>query len=101
MASPNTGSLDSEFSEWFEGYVVQMIDIHRRASPAPRTADVWGCKNLGDFMCGFFVGEMMGAATSTFQARYRRAPSAQEHGAITDIVEGHAQAIRDVFLKFN
>ena len=98
---PKSGILNSEFSGWLDGYVKQMIQLHRMARPAPRTADIWRCKNLGDFMCGFFVGEVIGAATTTFQAKHGREPSADEHVAIAGIVEGNARDIRDAFLKYN
>ena len=93
--------LDSDFAAWLDDYTEQMLGLHAAARPSPRTADVWGCRNLGDFMCGFFVGEMLGAATSTFQSRYGRAPSAEEHAAITGVVERHARGVRDAFLRYN
>lgn len=95
------GGLDSEFADWLDGYVEQMLDIHRMARPAPRTADVWGCRNVGDFMCGFFVGEMIGAAVSALQSRHGREPTAQEHAEIASIVEKRSDSIRDAFLRFN
>lgn len=93
--------LDPGFSKWLNQYVDQMLELHRMARPAPRTIDVWGCRNIGDFMCGFFVGEMIGAATVTFQAMLRREPSADEHMAITAIVEARAPVIRKAFLQYN
>ena len=78
-----------------------MLFVHKTARPAPRTRDVWKCQNLGDFMCGFFVGEMIGAAIATFQAKYRREPSADDHAHIAQIVENSAENIRDAFSKYN
>ncbi len=92
---------DPEFSKWCGSYIDEMLDVHRMARPAPRTSAVWGCSNLGDFMCGFFVGEMIGAITATFQARFGRRPSADEHMAIADAVEARAPEIQDVFLRHN
>ena len=97
----NDSTLDLEFAKWLESYVEQMLHIHRMARPASRTQSVWGCKNLGDFMCGFFVGEMIGAAIATFQARYKREPTAEEHAGMAHTVEAHAEKIRDVFLTYN
>ncbi|MDE0525441.1 MAG: hypothetical protein OXI27_02425 [Thaumarchaeota archaeon] len=101
MAEKDGGGLAPEFADWLDGYVGQMLDIHRMARPAHRTADVWGCRNVGDFMCGFFVGEMIGAATSALQSRYGREPTAQEHAEIAGIVEKRSDSIRDAFLRFN
>lgn len=101
MPKINNRRIDAEFTEWLEQYVDQMLQIHKMAKPSPRTIDVWKCKNLGDFMCGFFVGQTIGAATSVFSARYRRDLTADEHAQIADVVEKQSAQIRDAFLKYN
>lgn len=101
MSNNKKNQIDSEFTNWLDEYIDQMLQIHKMAKPAPRTIDVWKCKSLGDFMCGFFVGEMIGTATATFQTRYRRGFTADEHTQITNIVEKKSVQIRDAFLKYN
>ncbi|MDA7959540.1 MAG: hypothetical protein MPJ08_02270 [Nitrosopumilus sp.] len=63
--------------------------------------DVWRRSNVGDFLCGFFVGEMVGSALSAFQVFHKREPTADEHMEIVKIVEGHSGQIREFFARFN
>ena len=53
------------------------------------------------FLCGFFVGEMVGSALSAFQVYHKREPSAEEHMEIVEIVEKHSDEIVTFFTKFN
>ena len=53
------------------------------------------------FLCGFFVGEMVGSALSAFQVYHKREPSAEEHMEIVGIVEKHSDEIAAFFTKFN
>ena len=62
---------------------------------------MWKCENTGDFLCGFFVGEMVGSALSAFQVYHKREPSAEEHMEIVEIVEKHSDDIVAFFTKFN
>ncbi len=54
-----------------------------------------------DFLCGFFVGEMVGSALSAFQIVHQREPTADEHLEIIELVESHAEEIKEFFSKFN
>ena len=49
------------------------------------------CENTGDFLCGFFVGEMVGSALSAFQIVHQREPTADEHLEIIELVESHSK----------
>ncbi len=93
--------MGADFIDWLYDYIEQMLQICQMAKPAQRTSDVWGCKNVGDFMCGFFVGQMIGTAISVFQSKYGREPLAEEHTKITEIVEQKSGQIKDAFLRYN
>ncbi|CAI9832818.1 conserved hypothetical protein [Nitrosopumilaceae archaeon] len=93
--------MDPEFVRQTEGLVTSTLDLYRTAGASPRVGDVWGCTNVGDFLCGFFVGEMVGSALSAFQVFHKREPTADEHMEIVKIVEGHSGQIREFFAKFN
>ena len=47
------------------------------------------------FLCGFFVGEMVGSALSAFQIVHQREPTADEHLEIIELVESHAKEIKE------
>lgn len=94
-------TLDSEFKKQTEKLVSETLDIYKTAGASPRISDVWKCENTGDFLCGFFVGEMVGSALSAFQIYHKREPTAEEHMQIVEIVETHNKEITDFFSKFN
>ena len=94
-------TLDNEFKEQTEKLVSETLDLYQNAGASPRIGDVWKCENTGDFLCGFFVGEMVGSALSAFQVYHKREPSAEEHMEIVGIVEKYSDRIAAFFTKFN
>ena len=93
--------LDSEFKQQTEGLVTETLQLYKTAGASPRIGDVWKCENTGDFLCGFFVGEMVGSALSAFQVFHKREPTPEEHMEMVDIVETYRDEITDFFSKFN
>ena len=94
-------TLDSEFKKQTEKLVTETLELYKNAGASPRISDVWKCENIGDFLCGFFVGEMVGSALSAFQDYHKREPTPDEHMEIVDIVESYTSEIIDFFSKFN
>ena len=94
-------TLDNEFKEQTEKLVTETLELYKNAGASPRIGDVWKCQNTGDFLCGFFVGEMVGSALSAFQVYHKREPSAEEHMEIVGIVVKHSNEISSFFTKFN
>lgn len=94
-------ALDAEFRKRTEGLVDDTLELYRRAAASPRIGQVWNAERPGDFMCGFFVGEMVGSALAAFQSFHRREPTAEEHVEIVEIVESRAGPIREFFARFN
>ena len=93
--------LDSEFKQQTERLVTETLQLYKTAGASPRIGDVWKCENTGDFLCGFFVGEMVGSALSAFQVFHKREPSQDEHLEIVSIVEKYNKEIREFFSQFN
>ena len=73
-------TLDSEFREQTEKLIVDTLTLYQKAGASPRINDVWKCENTGDFLCGFFVGEMVGSALSAFQLFHKREPHSRALG---------------------
>ena len=94
-------TLDQEFAKQTTGLILQTLDLYKKAGASPRVGDVWDCNSVGDFLCGFFVGEMVGSALSAFQVVHQREPTAEEHLEIIELVESHSKEIKDFFAKFN
>jgi len=94
-------TLDNEFKEQTEKLVTETLKLYKDAGASPRIGDVWKCENTGDFLCGFFVGEMVGSALSAFQVYHKREPSAEEHMEIVEIVEKYSDEIVTFFTNFN
>ena len=93
--------LDPEFKEQTEKLIIDTLALYQKAGASPRINDVWKCENTGDFLCGFFVGEMVGSALSAFQLFHKREPTPDEHMEIIEIVDNHTNEIIDIFSKFN
>jgi hypothetical protein len=68
---------------------------------SPSVGDIWDCQNVGDFLCGFFVGELVGSILSAFQYSQKRDPTADEHLEIVGLVESRSKEIKEFFSKFN
>ena len=94
-------TLDPEFKKQTIFLIEQTLELYKKASASPRISDVWNVQRTGDFLCGFFVGEMVGSALSAFQVFHKREPSQEEHIEIVSIVEDYAKDIREFFAKFN
>ena len=94
-------TLDSEFKEQTTKLIQETLELYKSAGASPRVGQVWDCKSVGDFLCGFFVGEMVGSALSAFQIVHKREPTGEEHLEIIELVENHSRDIKDFFSKFN
>ena len=94
-------TLDSEFIKQTNKLVSETLKLYQNAGASPRIGEVWRCENTGDFLCGFFVGEMVGSALSAFQVFHKREPTAQEHMEIVEIIENYSEAITEFFSQFN
>lgn len=93
--------LDPEFIKQTNKLIRDTLELYKNAGASPRISEVWQCQNTGDFLCGFFVGEMVGSALSAFQVYHKREPTAEEHMEIVGIVENYTKEIREFFAKFN
>ena len=94
-------TLDSEFAKQTSELITQTLELYKTAGASPRVGETWNCENIGDFLCGFFVGEMVGSALSAFQVVHKREPTAEEHLEIIELVEDHSKEIKEFFAKFN
>ena len=94
-------TLDSEFSKQTSSLIEQTLELYKSAGASPRVGQLWNCQNVGDFLCGFFVGEMVGSALSAFQIVHKREPTGEEHIEIIKLVESYSKEIKEFFAKFN
>jgi hypothetical protein len=94
-------TLDSEFSKQTSALIEQTLELYKSTGASPRVGQLWNCQNVGDFLCGFFVGEMVGSALSAFQIVHKREPTAAEHMEIIELVESYSKEIKEFFDKFN
>ena len=94
-------TLDPEFKKQTIQLIEQTLELYKSAGASPRIGQVWDVKNIGDFLCGFFVGEMVGSALSAFQVYHKREPTADEHMEIVNLVENYSKQIQEFFSKFN
>jgi len=94
-------TLDSEFAKQTSSLIEQTLELYKNTGASPRVGQLWDCQNVGDFLCGFFVGEMVGSALSAFQIVHKREPTVQEHMEIIELVESYAKDIKEFFVKFN
>ena len=94
-------TLDTEFIKQTNNLITETLKLYRSAGASPQIDQVWKCKNIGDFLCGFFVGEMVGSALSAFQVFHKREPSQDEHMEIVRIVEKYSEEISEFFSQFN
>ncbi|MFQ5782543.1 MAG: hypothetical protein ACE5GR_05765 [Nitrosopumilus sp.] len=94
-------TLDSEFTKQTIELIEQTLELYKTAGASPRVGETWNCENVGDFLCGFFVGEMVGSALSAFQIVHKREPTPDEHLEIIELVESRSKEIKEFFTKFN
>ncbi|MDH3191319.1 MAG: hypothetical protein OEM18_01345 [Nitrosopumilus sp.] len=94
-------TLDPEFSKQTTHLITETLELYKTAGASPRVGQLWDCQNVGDFLCGFFVGEMVGSALSAFQVVHQREPTSEEHMEIIELVESHSKEIKEFFAKFN
>ena len=94
-------TLDPEFTKQTTELIEQTLELYKSAGASPRVGETWNCENVGDFLCGFFVGEMVGSALSAFQIVHQREPTPDEHLKIIELVESRSKKIKEFFAKFN
>ena len=94
-------TLDPEFTKQTTNLIEQTLELYKASGASPRVGEIWNCVNIGDFLCGFFVGEMVGSALGAFQVVHKREPTPDEHLEIIELVESHSTDIKEFFSKFN
>ena len=94
-------ALDPDFKRQTTKLIEETLELYKTSGASPRVGQVWDCKSLGDFLCGFFVGEMVGSALSAFQIVHKREPTGEEHLEIIELVESYSKEILEFFAKFN
>ena len=94
-------TLDPEFTKQTTDLIEQTLELYKTSGASPRVGEIWDCASIGDFLCGFFVGEMVGSALSAFQVYHKREPTGDEHMEIVGLVENYTDEIREFFAKFN
>ncbi len=94
-------TLDPEFTKQTTDLIEQTLELYKTSGASPRVGEIWDFASIGDFLCGFFVGEMVGSALSAFQIVHHREPTADEHLEIIKLVENHSNEIKEFFSKFN
>ena len=94
-------ALDPDFKLQTTKLIEETLELYKTSGASPRVGQVWDCKSLGDFLCGFFVGEMVGSALSAFQIVHKREPTGEEHFEIIELVESYSKEILEFFAKFN
>ncbi len=94
-------ALDPEFKKQTTKLVEDTLELYKNTGASPRINDVWEVERIGDFLCGFFVGEMVGSALFAFQSFHSREPTPEEHMEIVELVESHSPEITKFFAKFN
>jgi len=67
-------TLDTKFREQTNKLISETLELYKSAGASPRIGQVWKCKNTGDFLCGFFVGEMVGSALVLFKFSIKESP---------------------------
>ena len=93
--------MDPEFAKKTDELIRQTLDLYKKSGASPRVGQVWECEKTGDFLCGFFVGEMIGAALGAFSAFHKRDPTDGEHMEIVSMVERYSGEIKEFFARFN
>ncbi|MCH8085440.1 MAG: hypothetical protein QQN62_00255 [Nitrosopumilus sp.] len=94
-------TLDPEFTKQTIDLIEQTLELYKTSGSSPRVEQIWNCSSIGDFLCGFFVGEMVGSALSAFQIVHHREPTADEHLEIINLVENYSKEIKEFFSRFN
>jgi hypothetical protein len=94
-------TLDPDFKKQTDNLIRDTLSLYKNAGASPRINEVWNCQNIGDFLCGFFVGEMVGSALSAFQLFHKREPTPDEHMEIVSLVEKYRKEIQEFFAQFN
>ena len=80
-------NIDPEFVKTTTEFIDKTLEAYKAAGVSPTVGDIWDCENVGDFLCGFFVGELVGSILSAFQYSQKRDPTAEEHIEIVGLVE--------------
>ena len=94
-------NIDPEFVKTTTEFIDQTLEAYKSAGVSPTVGDIWNCENVGDFLCGFFVGELVGSILSAFQYSQKRDPTSDEHLEIVGLVESRSKEIKEFFSKFN
>ncbi len=94
-------NIDPEFVKTTTEFIDKTLEAYKAAGVSPSVGDIWNCQNVGDFLCGFFVGELVGSILSAFQYSQKRDPTGEEHLEIVGLVESRSTEIKEFFLKFN
>ena len=93
--------IHPEFKKQTENFIRKTLDTYKAERASPRIGRIWGCQNEGDFLCGFFVGEVSSHAVNAFQLSYKRAPTQEEYMEIIEIIESYRDEVIGFFNSLN
>ena len=94
-------NIDPEFVKTTTEFIDQTLEAYKAAGVSPTVGDIWNCENVGDFLCGFFVGGLTGSILSEFHHSQNRDPTGEEHAEIVGLIETRSKEIKEFFSKFN
>jgi len=94
-------NIDPEFAKNTIKFVDETLEAYKTADVEPSVVNKWDCKNVGDFLCGFFVGGLTGSILSEFHHSQNRDPTGEEHAEIVGLIETRSKEIKEFFSKFN
>ena len=94
-------NIDPEFVKTTTEFIDQTLEAYKAAGVSPTVGDIWNCEYVGDFLCGFIVGELVGSILSAYQYSQKRDQTADEHLENVDLVESRSIEIKEFFSKCN
>lgn len=81
-------------------YIEMSLKMFKEADASPRIMAKWTPANQGDFLAGFFVGQVFGTAIAILNMTNKREPDEIEKADVIRMIEGYSDEITECFSRF-
>ena len=71
-------NIDPEFVKTTTEFIDKTLEAYKAAGVSPTVGDIWDYENGGAFICGCFVGGLLGSILSAFKYTQNRDPTHEE-----------------------
>ena len=94
-------TLGNAFQKKAKILLDETAKMYINAAMTDRIHEAWQVKRPGDFMCGFFAGQMFSSLVTMYAVQYKKEPDGEAQREIIGMLEEYADMLVRHFARHN